>query len=90
MNSLPNPCLHRTCATVFLCSWAAPLLVALTACATDGPSNVYRKPGATQEMYEKDISDCQRTATSGQSESKQDMTNRCMMGRGWIVTRERN
>jgi hypothetical protein len=65
-------------------------LVALTACATDGPSNVYRKPGATQAMYDKDISDCEHTATSRPGEPKGDRTNRCMMGKGWIVTRERN
>ena len=87
----PNPSLHPACTSaVFLSVWAAPLLFGLTACATDEPSNVYRKPGATQATYEKDLSDCQRNATSGQSESKQDMINRCMMGKGWIVTRERN
>ena len=55
-----------------------------------GPSNVYRKPGGTQATYDKDIADCQRNATSGQNESKQDAINRCMMSKGWIVTRERN
>jgi len=87
----PNPSLQPACVSaVFLFVWAAPLLLGLTACATDGPSNVYRKPGADQATYEKDISDCQRNATSQQGESKQDTTNRCMMGKGWIVTRERS
>jgi hypothetical protein len=87
----PNLSLIRTCASeVFLSAWAALLLSALTACAADGPSNVYRKPGATQATYEEDILDCRRNATSVQGESKEDTTNRCMMGKGWIVTRERN
>jgi len=72
------------------CLWATPLVLALSACVTDGPSNVYRKPGGTQATYDKDIADCQRNATSGQNESKQDAINRCMMSKGWIVTRERN
>jgi hypothetical protein len=80
----------RVRSTVVGSVWAAPLLIALTACATDERSNVYRKAGATQAMYDKDISDCERNATSRQGESKQDTTNRCMMGKGWIVTRERN
>jgi hypothetical protein len=87
----PNPSLHpiryiRSLVTL----WAAPLILGLTACATDGPSNVYRKSGATQATYDKDISDCERNATSGRSESKGDLINRCMMSKGWIVTKERN
>ena len=70
--------------------WATPLVLGLSACATDGPSNVYRKPGGTQATYDKDIADCQRNATPRQNESKQDTINRCMMSKGWIVTRERN
>ena len=68
----PNPSLHSMryiLNLVFL--WATPLVLALSACATDGPSNVYRKPGGTQATYDKDIADCQRNATSGQNESKQ-------------------
>jgi len=80
----------RMRSTVVVTVWAAQLLIALTACATDERSNVYRKPGATQATYDKDISDCERNATSRQGESKQDTTNRCMMGKGWIVTREWN
>ena len=69
--------------------WATPFVLGLSACATDGPSNVYRKPGGTQATYDKDIADCQRNATSRQNESRQDSINRCMMSKGWIVTRER-
>jgi hypothetical protein len=86
-----KPSLYPACKLGLLLSVrAAPLVLGLTACATDGQSNVYRKPGATEATYEKDISDCQRNATSWRSESRQDTINRCMMGKGWIVTREQN
>lgn len=62
------------------------LALLLTGCAQGW---VYRKPGATEAMYDREIYECQRDAAPVQDLIlKRDMINSCMKVKGWTATME--
>lgn len=66
--------------------FAAIVLLALVGCAQGW---VYRKPGATEAMYNREIYECRKDAAPVQDVIlKREMINDCMRVKGWSATLE--